>query len=313
MSTLSITRSYNDGEVLVEADLDNICDDVETFVNTTKISDDNIQDSGITGSTKLLNQSVTAAKLGSASVTTAKIDDLAVTAAKLAADSVTTAKILDANVTVAKLATDSVTTVKIVDSNVTTAKINDSAVTTAKINDSAVTTAKINDSAVTTAKINNSAVTGAKLSTRYLTATIATDTSWTNGEVKTIGSITTVGRLVRVTLLSGLIYADDASAGVYDNIDLQYSSDNASWSTVGTIYRAWTSDSFVGGAGYIGYNALSSNDTQLAVHPHTNSTLPAVLVHTPSAGTAYYRLVRTQQYVSTLKINTAITVLVEEL
>lgn len=96
MATLSTTRSYEDGEVLVEADLDAFLDDIETFINTTKFNDDNIQNSGITGSTKLLNASVTESKLAANAVTTLKIADSAVT----------TAKILDSNVTNDKLANE---------------------------------------------------------------------------------------------------------------------------------------------------------------------------------------------------------------
>jgi hypothetical protein len=143
MSSLSISRTYDTGVVLTEADLDAICNGVETFLNTTKISDDNIQTGGITGSSKLADATVTAAKLASDSVTTAKILD----------SNVTTAKLNDLAVTAGKLASDSVTTVKILDSNVTTAKINDLAVTTGKINDLAVTTAKIAALNVTRAKI----------------------------------------------------------------------------------------------------------------------------------------------------------------
>jgi hypothetical protein len=112
MPTLSITQTYADGDVLFESDLDNIIDDIETFLNVTKIDSANIQDGGIDGSTKLEDASVTASKIASNAITTAKLNDLAVT----------------------------------------TAKINDLAVTTAKINDLAVTTAKINDLAVTPAK-----------------------------------------------------------------------------------------------------------------------------------------------------------------
>jgi hypothetical protein len=112
MPTLTITKSYADGDTLFEADLDNIKDDIENFLNVTKVNDDNIQSAGITGSTKLVDASVSSAKLASASVTTSKIAD----------EAVTTAKILDANVT----------TAKILDSNVTTAKIADAAVTQAK-------------------------------------------------------------------------------------------------------------------------------------------------------------------------------------
>lgn len=58
--------------------------------------------------------------------------DASITAAKLATDAVETAKIKDANVTAAKLATDAVETAKIKDANVTTGKIADDAVTPAK-------------------------------------------------------------------------------------------------------------------------------------------------------------------------------------
>jgi hypothetical protein len=62
--------------------------------------------------------------LGESSIATS-----AVTADKLASDSVTTAKILDANVTAAKIASDAVTTAKILDANVTAGKLANTAVT----------------------------------------------------------------------------------------------------------------------------------------------------------------------------------------
>lgn len=86
MPTLTITKSYADGDILTEADLDNIRNDVITFLNTTKLDDDNIQDAGITGSSKLIDSSVTTAKINDAAITTAKIADLAVTSDKLAAN-----------------------------------------------------------------------------------------------------------------------------------------------------------------------------------------------------------------------------------
>lgn len=94
MATLSITKQWANGEVLLEADLDYIKSGIETFLNTTKINDDNIQAGGITGSTKLVDLSVTVGKLATDSVSTAKIID----------ENVTTAKIADLNVTYAKLA-----------------------------------------------------------------------------------------------------------------------------------------------------------------------------------------------------------------
>lgn len=104
MPVLTITKNWADGETLDEADLDEIKNDVETFLNTTKLDATNLQDSA---------------------VTTAKIQDTAVTTSKVAATAITAAK----------LATDSVQTAKIVDDAVTTAKINDAAVTSAKLGD----------------------------------------------------------------------------------------------------------------------------------------------------------------------------------
>lgn len=153
MPTLTITKSYSDGDVLYEADLDNIKDDIENFLNVTKINDDNIQNNGITGSTKIADGTIPSAKLGSASVTTSKIADSAVT----------TDKIADANVTGAKMATNSVNIGNIVDLAVTTAKIAESAVTTSKIADVNVTTAKIANANVTEAKIADGAVTTYKI------------------------------------------------------------------------------------------------------------------------------------------------------
>lgn len=112
MPTLGVTRTYADGDVLYQADLDNIIDDLETLVNVTKLDDDNIQDNGIDASTKLIDASVTAGKIASSAITTAKINNSAVT----------TAKIADGNVTTAKLDTGAVTTAKIADGAVTYAK-----------------------------------------------------------------------------------------------------------------------------------------------------------------------------------------------
>lgn len=85
MAQIAISKDYLDGDPLFEADLDAIREDVQTFINVTKLNDDNLQTAGITGSDKLIDLSVNAAKLAANSVTTAKILDANVTAAKLAA------------------------------------------------------------------------------------------------------------------------------------------------------------------------------------------------------------------------------------
>jgi hypothetical protein len=53
MPTLTITKTYQDGDVLLEADLDAIRASITTFINTTKLDDSNIQAAGITRATKL--------------------------------------------------------------------------------------------------------------------------------------------------------------------------------------------------------------------------------------------------------------------
>lgn len=72
MPTLSITKSYNDTEVLTAAMIDDLVESIEAFFNTEKLDGDNIQAG-----------SVTTAKIAASAVTTAKIDDDAVTADKI--------------------------------------------------------------------------------------------------------------------------------------------------------------------------------------------------------------------------------------
>jgi len=122
MSTITITKTYDDGTLLEEADLDPFKNNTETFFNTTKLNDDNIQNAGITASEKLQDGSITAAKMGTTSVGESN------------------------------LASSAVTTITLNDLSVTTAKITDSSVTTAKIADSGVGTADFDSASVTYAK-----------------------------------------------------------------------------------------------------------------------------------------------------------------
>lgn len=154
MSTISITKTYDDGSLLSETDLDPFISGSQTFVNTTKLNDDNIANSGITASTKLKDGTVTTAKLAASSVTESA----------LATSSVTSAKITDANIT------------------------------TAKITDSSVTTAKINDSAVTTGKLAASSVTSVKCTANWAVATIPATSSAGSGErTITVAQVTITG------------------------------------------------------------------------------------------------------------------------
>jgi hypothetical protein len=81
---LTITRDYSTGAALTEAQLDAICDSIETYINVTGLGADNIQDGAI-GAAELGSSSVTESKIASSAVSTTKIADGAVTMAKLAA------------------------------------------------------------------------------------------------------------------------------------------------------------------------------------------------------------------------------------
>lgn len=160
MAQLATRRQYAAGSPLLKNDLDAFIDDIETFVNVIRLNNDNIQDLGITASTKINDGTLTGDTLNNLAVTTAKIAD----------------------------------------SNITTAKFNDEAVTTAKIPDNAITTAKIASTTISTANIADAAVTGSKIETALKTVTswniasasIASNTS-TYAAVGSLGTITTQG------------------------------------------------------------------------------------------------------------------------
>lgn len=205
MALISVTKTYKDGDVLLEADLDGIKSSIENFVNVTRLNDDNLQNDGITGSDKLVDASVSQAKMATNSISTAKVVDGAITTAKLADTSVTTAKITDANVTTAKIADANITTAKIADSNVTAVKLATDSVTEDKITAGAVTEAKIGSNAVTTAKINDAAVTIAKQAS---VATLATNFSGSATGTTTLTLVSSrtltqaAGRPLRIVITS---------------------------------------------------------------------------------------------------------------
>ena len=130
MATLTVTKNYADATILLSTDLDDIISSLETFFNTTQLSDENFQTSSITASEKIANDSITGDKMASAiadgttvqysssqfSVVSASIDSTmlassSVTGAKVADDAITAAKIsASAAITHAKRASRAVTT-----------------------------------------------------------------------------------------------------------------------------------------------------------------------------------------------------------
>ncbi len=105
MPALNVSKTYDLGDVLFEADLDTIKDSLETFYNETGIDDDNIQDNSITASSKFIDSTVTTATLADINIGTDRLATDSVTTAKFAASAVTTDKFADNSVTRAKLAT----------------------------------------------------------------------------------------------------------------------------------------------------------------------------------------------------------------
>lgn len=168
MATIEIPRNYEQGAILLEADLDAIQDALETFFNTTKINDDNILSQSITGSDKLIDSTVV------------------------------TATFADETLEAQNFASSAVTTAKLADLAVTTAKINDSAVTTAKIDNSAVTTDKIAALNVTAAKLVDASTISSSSGTISTSTTSApgADISLTNMSV----TLQTYGRPVMLVV-----------------------------------------------------------------------------------------------------------------
>lgn len=120
MAQLSIPKTYKNGEILLEADLDQIKDNCETLINTTGLSDDNISDNGLNGS-NLVASAITGAKLKTTAVDDASIE---------LSSSTLTIKAL--GVTLAKLASGAVDTAEITDGIITSAMITDGTIERAK-------------------------------------------------------------------------------------------------------------------------------------------------------------------------------------
>src|SRR5690606_22185112 len=93
MPILQTTRQYADGEVYTKAAVDAPLDDIEIFFNNIKINDDNLQNNGITGALKLVNQSIPENKLAPNSVSSMKIRDNSVSNPKILNNAVTSLKI----------------------------------------------------------------------------------------------------------------------------------------------------------------------------------------------------------------------------
>lgn len=154
-------------------------------------------------------------------------------------DAITTSKILNANVTEAKLASDSVVEAKIANNAVTANKLATDSVTTNKIANLNVTNAKIAANAITADKMgftvpgtlvkNTQATLG---SDSVITATTAT----ASGLSIAYTPITSTNDRYIYGYLDWNVNDPDGSAAE-GFIELQYSADNSTWSTLETYTR----------------------------------------------------------------------------
>jgi hypothetical protein len=108
MGVLSINRTYADGVVPFESDIDAIRDALLILLNSSKLDSANFQSASITAdkiadgaviSPRIITAAVTAAKILDGAVTTPKINAGAITAAKIAADAFTNSKVEDRAIT----------------------------------------------------------------------------------------------------------------------------------------------------------------------------------------------------------------------
>ena len=156
------------------------------------------------------------------------IEASAITAAKLATSAVETAKIKTANVTAAKLATSAVESAKIKSAAVTTAKIAAGAVASSHVATSAIIAAKIGSGAVTAVKLGTSAVETAKIKAANVTsAKIAAGNVLSSHVATSAVSVTKIGlRAVTATKVANAV-AGNAEPGILVVHDITLSNSTA--------------------------------------------------------------------------------------
>jgi hypothetical protein len=90
-NSITIPNTFVDDTDALAADVNANFSAVATFLNSTKLNDDNLKTGGV-GTASIADAGVTTAKIADANVTTAKLADAAVTTAKLNDGAVTQAK-----------------------------------------------------------------------------------------------------------------------------------------------------------------------------------------------------------------------------
>ncbi len=123
MSTLTVSKTYSDGVVLSESDLDAVKSDLESYYNSTRIDGNNLQQGSINGASILANSAVTTSKIADSMISSEKMQDgvsstTGITAAKIIDNELDTDKFNTASVTTAKIANEAITTPLITNNSV---------------------------------------------------------------------------------------------------------------------------------------------------------------------------------------------------
>lgn len=121
---------------------------IEDVVNA-HIDDANIENAGITGSTKLIDGTVTLAKMATSSVNSAAILDGTILMADIADGQVSGAKITDATIALADMGPNSVNGGNVVDGSIASADVLDNSLTGADVNDASLAAVDLASGAAT--------------------------------------------------------------------------------------------------------------------------------------------------------------------
>lgn len=120
-STLNIPNTFSSGGIIYASQMNQNFDAIRNVVNA--LDDQNIANASITGSSKLIDGTVTLAKMASDSVNSAKIVDGSIVAADIATGAITSALILDGTIASADILDGTIASADIADNAITEPKI----------------------------------------------------------------------------------------------------------------------------------------------------------------------------------------------
>jgi hypothetical protein len=128
MSTLTITPTYTDGNILYESELDSVKTQIETYYNTTKIQGSNLQAGMIDASDKVAASALNTVKFAATSVSSTNLEDSTGDSDGVTADKIDSLVVVTANIETSTSSTTGVTTAKLADNEITGDRITDNSV-----------------------------------------------------------------------------------------------------------------------------------------------------------------------------------------